>query len=554
MELRENKQKTKSLLISFVTDIFGIDCFFPDNGLASLASALIVNGHKTKILDFGTLEMRRRLNPPFLTKWNKKLFLEKDKRKRWTTNFVVNLQILLIKNILRIIKWRYTNEVTKKLISKINEEDIDFIGFKLWNGESFRKSCEMVKKIKRQIPLIKIFGGGPAVDIAKDKILKVFNDFDVLVRGEGEETIVQLAEYVVGQRNLEDIPNVIFEKNGEIVTTPIKRIENLDSLPLPVYDEDVYLSLNNNQKIKIIIVEDSRGCPYSCAFCGHSIKSGVKQRSKSPERIVKEIKYYLSRYNVDTFYFGGSNTPKRLIEKVSEKIVEENLKVKFCILTDARSSGGNSFQKMKNAGGISVFFGIESGNQGILDKMKKGIRLEQIKKSVILAKKAGLFVSGSFIYPAPFDNDETKNDTIKFISELALDATNVLFPVIYPGIAWAEDASSYNIEILMSKERFLEYIMFNLCSLYLGCPDKLPPLPYKINGQDFKSLVKEWESMQKTLREKGIKSVDPLYPLIAAKVNIPVDTLDHRINKTLLNGDYRLLEDLIERINLGNRE
>lgn len=551
MELRENKQKTKSLLISFVADISSIDCFFPDNGLASLASALIVNGHKTKILDFGTLETRRRLNPPFLTKWNKKLFFEKDKRKKWTTNFVVILQILLIKNILRIIRWRYTNEVTKKLISKIKEKDIDFIGFKLWNGESSRKSCEMVKKIKRQIPSIKIFGGGPAVDIAKDKILKVFNDFDVLVRAEGEETIVQLAEYVVGQRNLEDIPNVIFKKNGEIVTTPIKRIENLDSLPLPVYDEDVYPSLNNNQKIKIIILEDSRGCPYSCAFCGHSIKSGLKQRSKSPERIVKEIKYYLSRYNVDTFYFGSSNTPKRLIDKVSEKIVEENLKVKFCILTDARSSGGNSFQKMKNAGGVSVFFGIESGNQSILDRMKKGVRLEQIKNTVTRAKKAGLFVSGSFIYPAPFDNEQTKNDTIKFISELDLDATDVLFPVVYPGIAWAEDASHYNIEILVSKEKFLE---FNISPLYLGCPSNLPPLPYKINGKDFESLVKEWKSMYETLRKKGVKGVNPLYPLIAAKVSISVDTLNDMVNKVLGNGDYRLLEDLIERINTRDRK
>jgi len=552
MELRENRQKTKSFLINFVTNT-GLSCLFPDNGLAGLASALIVNGHKTKILDFGTLDMMRRLSPRFLTRWNNKLFIKKDKGKKCIKNFVVMIQILLIRNILRTIRWRYRNEVTKKLIGKIKEEDTDFIGFKLWNGESFSESGKMVKKIKRKIPSLKIFGGGPAVDIAKDKILKVFNGFDVLVYGEGEETIVQLAEYVVGQRNLEDIPNVIFRRNSEIVTTPIKRIEDLDSLPLPVYDEDIYPSLYNNQKIKIIVLEDSRGCPYSCAFCAHSIKSGLKQRSKSPERIVKEIKYYLSRNNVDTFYFGASNTPKRLIEKVSEKIVAENLKIKFCILTDARSSEEEiPFHKMKNAGGVSVFFGIESGNQGILDKMKKRIRLEEIKNNVIMAKKAGLFVSGSFIYPAPFDNEQTKNDTIKFISELNLDATNVLFPVIYPGIAWAEDTSRYNIEILMTKERFLEYSMFNLSSLYLGCPNKLPPLPYKINGQDFKSLVKEWEGMQKTLREKGIKSVDPLYPLIAAKVNIPVDTFDHTVNKTLSNGDYRLLEDLIERINLGN--
>ncbi|MCM8760466.1 MAG: radical SAM protein, partial [Candidatus Omnitrophica bacterium] len=209
------------------------------------------------------------------------------------------------------------------------------------------------------------------MDIFGDEIYKVGEFFDALCYGEGEETIVHLADFVAGKKKLEDVPNIIFRKeDGSIVKTPRKFIEELDKLPLAVYTPDVYLNIN--EKLKMLVLDESRGCPNACYFCIHPVKSG-KRRTKSPERVICEIKEYKRRYAVSLFRYAGSSTPGSLIIDIAKRIIEEKLDVKYTSFGHINEFDID-FSLLKSSGCESIFFGLESADEKILkDGMNKNI-------------------------------------------------------------------------------------------------------------------------------------------------------------------------------------
>jgi len=200
--------------------------FVPDNGLAVLASSLIEEGHNVKILDFNhpsifpeifTEEVRN-----FLDKFSDKIFLKKEK-----PSFFDILKLKRINKIIEKNKEEFLFNLKEKIFEKVEKEEIDMVGFKLWAGDGFKWTIETGKFLKKKKPEIKIFGGGPQVDIFEHTIYKVADFFDGLCYGEGEETIKYLADYVEGKIDIGKIPNVIFRKNDKIVKTKRKYIENL---------------------------------------------------------------------------------------------------------------------------------------------------------------------------------------------------------------------------------------------------------------------------------------------------------------------------------------
>ncbi|MBW2966134.1 cobalamin-dependent protein, partial [Candidatus Woesearchaeota archaeon] len=235
----------------------------PDNGLANLAGSLIREGHEAIILDYNTVDSIRRLFPQ-------------------------NREGNLDERIKQAQK-QDVADVANNISNLIEKENIAFIGFKLVMGTGFESSIEIAEKVKEDNPEIPIFAGGPHIDWFRERICEVTDVFVALAYGEGEETIVRLAEYVERKRELNEIPNLIYKENGDIKITPIKRIDDLNSLAFPIYDEDVYLAMKGDNKIKIIVIDESRGCPNRCNFCIHPIKSGNKRRIKDPSKLVSEI-------------------------------------------------------------------------------------------------------------------------------------------------------------------------------------------------------------------------------------------------------------------------
>jgi len=545
---------TRSLLINYSGYPAVIRSLALDNGLANLAGSLIQKDHQTIILDYAIVDTIRRLFPHEYS----------DELSYLTGKIISSLELGLLPQRDDLSAFRdldeRINELQKGKVRQIAREiseyakadKVDFVGLKLWTGDGFAGSIAIAEKLKQDNPKLPVFAGGPHVDSFKENIFDVCNIFDALIYGEGEETITMLADYVSGKRKLEDIPNLIYKNNGRIITTPIKRIENLDFLSSPVYDENVYLAMKGNQKIKMVFIDESRGCPNHCSYCIHPIKSGNKWREKTAQAVVEQMEEMNRKYGFTTFRFAGSDPPPFLKRRIANEILSRGLKVTYSAFGHIRDGLVVDFRLLRKSGCYSLFFGIESGSQRILDEsMNKGIKIGQVAKTIKTCKQAGLYVVGSVIIPAPHETEETKKESFDLLLRMRPDSVVVWFPALMLGTDWEKNSWKYGFDIRDRKSFIKEAMLYKIKSFY---PPALwgPSSEYNLNGKSFKEITKETGNFISLLEKNRILTqVTSETALIARYAKMSPRECRDKGRKYLFSGDYRNIEQLVSKINQG---
>ncbi|NIM02934.1 radical SAM protein [bacterium] len=543
---------TRSLLINYSGYPAVMRSLALDNGLANLAGSLIDKGHETTILDYATVDTIKRLFPHEYS----------DQLSYLTRKIICSLELGFppqksdLKDFQELD--RQINELQKKKVQQIAREisqyakahKVDFVGLKLWSGDGFEGSITIAEKLKQDNPGLPIFAGGPHVDSFKENIFDVCNIFDALVYGEGEETITMLADYVSGKRRLEDIPNLIYKNNGRIISTPIRRIKNLDSLTFPVYDEDVYLAMKGNQKIKMVFIDESRGCPNHCSYCIHPIKSGNRWRERTPEAVVKQMEQMNRKYGFTTFRFAGSNPPPFLKRRIANEILNRGLKVTYSAFGHIKDGLIVDFRLLRKSGCYSLFFGIESGSQKILDQsMNKGVKIDEITETIDACKRAGLYVVGSVIIPAPHETEETKKESFDLLLRMRPDSVVVWFPALMLGTDWEKNSQKYGFDIPDHKSYLKEAMVYKIKSFY---PPSLwgSSSEYNLNGKSFKEITKETGNFICLLeKSKILTQVTSETALIAKYATMSPRDFRDKARKYLFSGDHRSIEELVSKIN-----
>ena len=545
---------TRSLLINYSGYPAVIRSLALDNGLANLAGSLLQKGHQTTILDYATVDTIERLFPHEYS----------DELSCLTERIISSLEqgFLPQGDDLRAFRDMDTriNELQKGKVGHIAQEiseyakayKVDFVGLKLWSGDGFEGSITIAEKLKQDNPKLPVFAGGPHVDSFKENIFDVCDIFDALVYGEGEETITMLADYVSGKRKLEDIPNLIYKKNGRIVTTPVRRINNLDSLSSPVYDQDVYLAMKGNQKIKMVFIDESRGCPNHCSYCIHPIKSGNRWRERTPQAVVEQMEEMNRKYGFTAFRFAGSNPPPFLKRRIANEILNRGLKVTYSAFGHIRDGLVVDFKLLRKSGCYSLFFGIESGSQRILDEsMNKGIRIGQITKTIRACKQAGLYVVGSVIIPAPQETEETKKESFDLLLRMKPDSVVIWFPALMLGTDWEKNSQKYGFNIPNRKNYLKEAMLYKIKSFY---PPSLweSSSEYNLNGKSFKEITKETGKFIRLLeKNKILTQVTSETALIARYARVSPRECRDKVRKYLSRGDYKSIGELVSKVNQG---
>ncbi len=298
---------------------------------------------------------------------------------------------------------------------------------------------EEVEKLTKLTPdkCIVILGGIHASSMP-EQVLKDYPRIDFVVRGEGEETI----RHIINSELLENIDGISYRKNGKIMhNKDSKFIENLDALPFPARDllpMHKYFSFEA-RRYPIDYIVSGRGCPYRCTFCADFITSGRKLRIRSAENLVAEVEHLVNNYGVQEIDFQDDNFtyyPDRIF-KFCELMVQKGLhkKVIWKVANGVRCDKVSlpMLKAMKKAGCYMLSIGIESGNQEILNKMKKAEKLEDIRKAAQWCNEAGIETRGLFIFGNLGENRQTMQDTIEFAKSLPLDTATFHIMIPMPG-------------------------------------------------------------------------------------------------------------------------
>jgi anaerobic magnesium-protoporphyrin IX monomethyl ester cyclase len=293
----------------------------------------------------------------------------------------------------------------------------------------------VAKAAKEEKPDAVVVIGGPHVTFMDEQILKDVLSIDVVVRGEGEQTIVDLAQKVADQKPLQDVAGITIRKGKEIVRTADRGfIENLDDLPFPSlkhFELEHYRVFGR----RIFPVMSSRGCPFQCSFCITSRIFGKTTRMRSPENVVSELEWLKNNYGADSFtFFDDTFTlDKNRVNQICDQMIEKKIDIPWDCQTRVDQISPEILAKMKKAGCEMITFGIESGCQHILDKMGKKTSIEQNERGIKMIKKAGITVVTSVIVGFPGEDIEMTKQTLGFVQRLKPDNAFVCVATPYPG-------------------------------------------------------------------------------------------------------------------------
>jgi len=329
---------------------------------------------------------------------------------------------------------------SKQILSWVKKENPDILGFSVLIT-SFEKALNLARQAKEENPNLTIVFGNYHAAFNAERILKKYSFVDVVVRGEGENISLELANYLREKKSLKGIAGLTFRNNGHVVSTPdAPLIGNIDALPIPnrdlvgaEYTSEIFGIKVATRKFTSIV--SSRGCPFRCSFCGcRKFARGV-WRPRSVENLMKEFQLLYSQ-GFRQFLFVDDNFTLNLrrVVKLCRQIRKEKMDIEWFCDSRVDNCRYDVFREMVKAGCRMLYFGVESANQRILDYYKKGITPDQTRRAVKMARKAGMdIIVGSFIVGAPDETRREVQNTLRFAHELDIDVPQLNILSAFPG-------------------------------------------------------------------------------------------------------------------------
>jgi radical SAM superfamily enzyme YgiQ (UPF0313 family) len=303
---------------------------------------------------------------------------------------------------------------------------------------TFNPAIQIIKAAKRVLPSCLTLMGGPHVTVMDEETLNANPDTDVVVRGEGEQTILELAQLVSETRldNLGGVAGITFrKKTGQVVRNSQRPfIEDLDTLPYPAHEHFDVRRYKVSGKTYLPIIT-SRGCPFQCAFCLASHMCGKGFRARRPKNVVDELEWLKDTYGAEAFAFYDDTFTYD--NRRAFAICEEMRNRKFNLPWDCRTRVDRVTPELlttlRKTNCLLIHFGVESGSQKMLNAMRKGTTVEQNASAIKWAKEAGISVAISVVVGYPGETPEMMEETFEFIRKTEPDYLYMCEAVPYPG-------------------------------------------------------------------------------------------------------------------------
>ncbi len=371
-------------------------------------------------------------------------------------------------------KGYFINECTDLLDDFIKEKEVKILGFNLYTN-GFSDSVSIAEELKKRNPELVITGGGPQVNWYGKLIRNRTDAFDILSPGYSDGAIVGIADHVYDKKTRADkIPGM---KGG----LPEKSESRMNDLPFPLYDEDVYLNIGS--KIKVPVVEDSRGCPYSkCSFCIHP-KIGGKHRERDEEMLAGEIRHNLETYGFRVSRLSGPSPGSGYINRLADMLPEG------CMISAFGSSEGSyDFGKIRGKV-LAIFLGVESADKEMLEKLMRKTGnadeyLARARETIDGLKGEGISTITSMIIPSADETSESMDRSMDFLYETGPDFAPVLPLSPMADTPLVKGVFSGRIRGMEIDDNYKERMMEMDIDL-LQPPEMWPDVPWKtrVNGE-----------------------------------------------------------------------
>lgn len=274
---------------------------------------------------------------------------------------------------------------------------------------------------------------------------------DIVIRGEGEYIMLNLVQALENQSSLHDVKGIVFEDENskKIVVNPeAPLIQDLDELPFPALNllpMKKYRLLDMDTHMTTMIT--TRGCPMQCSFCSSAAMHGKKIRERSVENIVDEIEYLKTNYDIDTIAFMDDTftLKKRKVMAICDEILKRNIEIMWGCTSRVDTLDEKLLKKMKEAGCITIFIGVESADQQQLDNMCKNTTIAKIENAFKIAHKLKIRTIASVALGMPGDTKEIMNKTVKFVHKLKPNYAIYSLATPYPGTRFYKEAFEKNL-------------------------------------------------------------------------------------------------------------
>ncbi|MGA3111415.1 MAG: radical SAM protein [Candidatus Bathyarchaeia archaeon] len=312
----------------------------------------------------------------------------------------------------------------KQIVTRLNPKIVGIT----CGSATYKRCIETAKAIKEVLPRCKIVVGGWHASYVPDSLLEN-PEIDYVVMGEGENAVTRLATCIVNGNEPQAmaLAGVACRRQGKNIKNPPKFIENMDEIPYParhllpleLYDRTIeYLNVKPADVMSI-----ARGCVYNCGFCETRKLWGNICRAFTPQRVIGEIKDLQSRYGTKGIYFINDNFTLRKKEtlELCNLMVKEKLDLEWVCDTRVDLVNQELLEAMSKAGCKTIWFGVESGSQRILQRIGRNTTLEQIETAFKLCRKNGMQTACSFMLGVPDETLKEMEASLKFAKKLDPD-------------------------------------------------------------------------------------------------------------------------------------
>ncbi len=399
---------------------------------------------------------------------------------------------------------------TEEMEERILASSPDVLGISLLTPSSPLVD-RLLPELRKKLPELIIILGNIHGSVFHEYYLQ--NKFaDFVVHHEGEATMLELLRALRDKNDTNQIEGISYlGPSGNIVKTPKRTWIHqlaLDEMPYPAWDlfpveqfkADIRmqgtLKFNDNSEIEALPILSSRGCPYNCSFCSPVNTIGRRYTMRSPKSVVDEMEYFFHKWGVNTFYYMDLIFP--LTEKMGlefcDELIARKLPIRWRCETRVSSVTPKLLERMKESGCYAVDYGIECGNQKMLDSINKQFTIRQVEEAVAATAKAGIESEGMFIIGLPGETAKDTWDAINFAVSLDLDHIKLNLFVPYPG--------SELWDVLKSRGELTNFD-FNEYTSYSSYTKGV--VPYVPKGRTHEELVKLQKiGMQKAFFRKKV--------------------------------------------------